>query len=228
MYRDENGFLRLIKKSKISSSQETIPVPEKITPVEKKPVKESKPKKVKFKKGSWKYFLLKKLRHWRSSKFVKKFHFQKVWNLFILPNGKKNGKYLQFNEKVKNIQDPNSYLLINSYDGIYTRVSSKAYHQLCRIDKISLSFTLRGEYDDGEIFDVYQDDRIIDNVNDLMSFINQHRQGITGVYDMMSYCGGFVIYDFKFRIVVQMKDGEVKTYKSDMNDFMKEFGLDPF
>ena len=33
MYRDENGVLRLIKKSKISSSssQETLPVPEKIT-----------------------------------------------------------------------------------------------------------------------------------------------------------------------------------------------------
>lgn len=225
IYWDEEGNIREVRqKSRFSEARSA-----QKDKSEKK--RRDKVKEPKFKKGSWKDRLFKKLKKWRSSPFVEKFHFIKAANLLIQPSGDRNsksGKFVRFTQKVKIGKGSNEYLLINTYDEIYTRISSKAYRELCKIDRISLSFTLQGEDDDGEVFDVYDKELIIDNINDLMSFINFHRQGITGVYEIMMASSGFFYYNYRFKVVVRKTDGTVDTYKSDINDFMKEYDLRPF
>lgn len=215
--RDENGFIRLTRTNKKDEDEP------------KKEKKSKQAKKVKFKKGSWKHRLYKLLEKWKSSPFVIKGHFVKLKNLLVVLG--KDGKSIEFTEKLKNKNldgDVNRYVLINCYNGIYTRISSKAYKKLCLIDKISISFRLEGSYDETESYDVYQNEFVIDNINDLLSFVNFHRCGIEGVYEMMCSCCTFTLYDYHFKVVVLMRDGTVKTYKSDLNDFMKEFDLIQF
>lgn len=191
---------------------------------------EKKIKKVSFKKGSWKDRLYKMIKKHQSTNHVKKFHFTKLFNFFIQENGSKIScsKFRKKYDFDKNDVDPNKYLLINTFNGIYTRISSKSYRRLCLIDTISISFRLRGTYDDIEVFDIYEKSYVIDNLNDLMRFINQHRCGIDGVYELVSQCSGFTYYDYDIKMVVKKKDGTVETYHSDMNDFMEKYGLLPF
>lgn len=200
--------------------------------------KKSKEKEIKapeFKKGSWKHWLWKKLKKWKSSRFVKDFHFVKFDNLAIYS---KDGKpkviisSTRFDlKKLKELQKKydDLYVLVNATEHMYMRISLKAYLRLMEIDKIAISFKLRASYDgEVEVMDVYQTDTVIDNINELANFINFHRKGVEGVYEIQAQCCAYTDYDFKFKILVYKRDGSVETYKSDMNDFMKAYDLYQF
>ena len=49
---------------------------------------------------------------------------------------------------------------------------------------------------------------------------------VDGIYEMQALCCGYSRCDFRFKIMVYNKDGTVKTYKSDMNDFLEDYDLD--
>ena len=203
-----------------------------------KPAKKDKPKKSKkkpkFKKGTWKHWLWKKLKSWKSGKSVEDFHFTRLENLIIYNDGKPKVKIFssQYSlDKIRKYQDTykDAYLLINSTDQMYTRISLKSYLKLMEVDKIAINFRLRARYDcDVEVADVYELDEVIDSINELCRFINYHRQAINGVYEIQSQCCGYTDYEFKFKILVMKRDGSTETYKSDMNDFMKAYGLYQF
>lgn len=187
--------------------------------------------KPKFKKGSWKHVLWKKIQKFKSSRFVEEFHFVKMTNYLVYKNSKNDYKMEEFSTRIKKSkiaklkQSSDAWVLINSHDLEFVKVSLKSYLKLMKIDKIAIEYKLTGTYDDVDQCDIFETMCMIDNVNDLFRFIKQHRAGINGVYEMQSYCCEYMSFVFSFKMVVQMRDGQVKTYKSDMNDFMKDYGL---
>lgn len=214
--RENDGFFQLIPKAK----------------KDKKPKKKKEPK---FKKGGWKYWLNKKLRDWRSSKYVDHFHFEKRENILIAC--RKDPEVMFFNKRIgkstlkelKHLVDKDDvFVLIDAYDKTYLQFSIKSYLKLMEIDKMIINFHLEADNDGVEIVDVYENETVIDNINDLANFINFHRQGIEGVYAIQANCTCYTMYNFRFRIVVRKVDGSVETYKGDMNDFMKAYDIWPF
>lgn len=202
---------------------------------EVKKEREKKVKPPKFKKGGWKHWLYKKLKGWKSCKYVEQFHFTKRSNILIACES--DPEVMFFNHKVgkgtiKKLQKlagkENVFVLIDAYDQVYVKFPVKSYLKLMEIDKMIISFRLRANNDDIEIVDVYEDEVVITNINDLAAYINHFRQGIEGVYEIQANCCCFTYYEFKVKIVVMKTDGSVETYKGDMNDFMKEYGLHQF
>lgn len=217
---------KLIRKKEASPTVE----PEK----KKKEKIQKPPKKNPFKKGSWKAYLYKLLKKWRSSKYVEDFHFVKLENIVIYKKDKPKAilhKKMLSKDEIKRLQDkfPDCYILINSYDNMYSKISLASYLLLMDVDKIAIDFHLQALYDgEDEIYDVYKLNTIYDNINDLMSFINYHRQGIAGVYEVQAQCCCYTDFMFKFKIVVMKRDGTTETYKGDMNEFMTKYKLRPF
>jgi len=220
--REDNGFFTLIPKKSVKTE----------TP---KKEKEKKVKPPKFKKGGWKHWLYKKLRGWHSGKFVEQFHFTKRNNILIACES--DPEVMFFNRRVgkgtiKALQKlagkDNVYVLVDAYDQTYVKFSIKSYLKLMEIDKLIISFRLRANNDGVEIVDVFEREDIIDNINDLAAYINHHRRGIDGVYEIQSNCYCFTDYEFKMKLVVMKTDGSVETYKGDMNDFMKAYDIYPF
>ena len=223
---DSNGFYHLTPKvdiTKYSSGRVSTGTKE----------KKSKSKEPKFKKGSWKAVLYKKLKKWKSSKYVEDFHFVKAENLIVYSGNGDSLKAESFHKlmkksRLKRLREKHGYVLLYAYDDTYTKLSIDSYLKLMDVDKIVVEFHLSASFDGQDECDVYENTTVIDNINDLMSFINQHRAGINGVYEIQANCCCFTDYTFKMKIVVRFNDGSVKTYKSDMNDFMKDFGIRRF
>ena len=221
---DKNGFYRLSPKVDISQligkSKE-----------EKKP--KPKAKEPRFKKGSWKQVLYKKLKKWKSSRYVEDFHFVKAKNLVIYTGSGDTLKAETFDHvmkksRLKKLKSKDGFVMIYAYDDTYTKISIESYLKLLEIDRIIIEFHLSASFDGLDECDVYENTLVIDNINDLLAFINQHRAGINGVYEIQANCCCFTDYTFQMKMVVKKIDGSVQTYKSDMNDFMKEYKLRQF
>ena len=123
-----------------------------------------------------------------------------------------------------------SFVLVYSDDHMYTKISTKAYLKLIKINRILISYHLIGTFDgNGDPTDIYSEVLYINDICDLLGFLNRHRQGIYGVYDIQSHCCEYTDYNWIFDIVVQMKNGKYKVYRnSDLNDFTKDFDLFTF
>lgn len=221
---EEDGFFTLIPKKKKASES---------TPKKSKD-KDKKVKPPKFKKGGWKHWLYKKLKNWHSSKFVSHFHFEKRENILIACH--KDPVMMFFNRKIdkdtlkelKALAGKDMVVLVDAGDKTYLEFSIKSYLKLMEIDKMIISFRLRANNDGVEIVDVFDREDVIDNINDLAEYINHHRRGIDGVYEIQANCCCYTDYEFKMKIVVIKADGSVETYKGDMNDFMKVYDIYPF
>lgn len=214
-------FYQLIRKT-------SVPVPE-------KEPKKKKKKSPKFKKGSWKQWLFKKVKDWKSSRYVQDFHFTKLENVIIADG--KNPKVLIFKKRldkdslkeIKRKVGDDAFILVNATDRMYMRISLSSYKKLMDIDKVGISFRLRAYYDGEEdVMDICQYERVIDNINDLCKYINYHRQGVEGIYEVQAQCCGYTDFAFQYKILVYKTDGNVETYKGDMNDFMKAYDLYQF
>lgn len=199
--------------------------------------KSPKVKKIKFKKGSWKYWLYKKLNNWNPfTKNIKDFHFTKLTNYMVCTDGEKSQcigfqKALETNNVKKlNKKYKNCAILINAYDDIFMKLSVKSYLKLSDIDKIAISKKVTcwfdGEKDDES--DLLSHEDVIDNINELCYQIANHRFLIAGISEIQANACGFTDYSYKFKIVVMKTDGSVETYKGDMNDFMKAYDLKLF
>lgn len=213
---DEHGFYHLEKIQK--------PTEEKSGKSESKK-KKKKTKSPKFKKGGWKDRLYHAIRKFKIPHCVIRFHFDKLRNLIV-----KGEDVIEFgaSDAKKMLKSKSDYVLINAYCGQYVRIPMESYRKLCRIRCIQIHRKLIGTYDGIEEYDVYEDDKTICNINDLMEYIVEHRAGANGVYELACACCGYGYTEFDIQMVIEFRDGHVKTYRSDMNDFMKDFGLVPF
>lgn len=224
---DEHGFIHLTRKDGFDLDGLDQTTERKKTSKKKTA---HKPKKIKFKKGKWKYELFKRLSSWASSIYSVNFHFVKMENYFVhTEKGRQictpTKEWISKSVLKKSKSDKSAFVMINSYDDVFTKVSVKTYMKLMKINRLIIDFQLFGSYDGTEEYNVYSDTTVIDNVNDLLHYVNRHRQSIDGIYDIESYCCGYTTHRYDFRILVQYQNGEVKTYHSDMNDFMKDHGL---
>lgn len=216
---DKDGFIQLIRKT------------EDVKPEKKK---EKKSSKRPFKKGSWKMWLYKKIKRWKSQSSVVDFHFIKQENLIVTD---RNGKVKTLitgqkptDEQMKKLQKHKDdvFILINCGEGIFTRISLKCYQKLMKVDKIAVSIRLICSDDAGEEeFDAFDDEQVFDNINSFLSWVNYYRQLVYGVCEVQSHMCGFMYTRYKARTVISFTDGSVKAYKGDFNEVLTEFDFDP-
>ena len=244
---DEFGYIKLNmterRKQEISSAQyvakslksNSIEV---LDCVETKEIKKPKKKKApKFKKGSWKQWLYKRLSKHKIGKHICDFFDTRLWNFVHDKKGIPEViNFNCFNEEF-NINDitymkkkhKDVYVYINAGNMMYMKMPISSFYKLLQIKSIIIDFTLISSWDGCTDDEIYHREHIIESVNDLCHFINFHRMGIEGIYDLqMDYCQAYNELKFNFKILVQKKNGDVESYKGDMNDFMKEYGLYQF
>lgn len=220
---DQDGFIRLIRKAEDKNQVQA----------EKH---KSKRKKNPYKKGSWKYTMLKALLKHKSSKWVKDFHFTRAENI-LLSAGKKS-RFKKFNAAITKDEleeysgkHKDAEILIYAGDGLYSKISLSCYLALMDIDKIRISVDIKGQDDvtgeTDEWFDMYEDEVVIDNINHLMEFINYHRQMDKGIMTVQAHCCWYTYVKYKVHVVVLKQDGSSEVYKGDLNDFLKVYKFTP-
>lgn len=232
--RDQDGFHLLIRKNATSDSKK----PEATKPKLKTIVdhdKQTVHTKIKnpFKKGSWKSQLWKNLQRYNLGRWIRSFHNVNFQN-FTIYRKQEDSDYevtAHSRELPKTfIQDlkhcDKAHIMIAIGDCMYARIPVKAYKKLLKVEKVVIQFTMDaladGETEQVTLLDEYN---VIDNINELLSYVNYRRQGVYGVYELQAKCCGFTEYFYNFRILVTFRDGSCKTYKGDMNEFLKDFDL---
>lgn len=237
---DENGFRVLIRKNARElptphKSEYQLPLSD-ITEKEKKKAK-AKWKKFKwdnpFKKKSWKFALYKYASMLKPSKNTVDFHFTKLENIVVYRPDKPKAILQKGPLSKKDMEMlldayPDCYILINSYDNLYTKISLKTYRALCDVHNITVSLSLN-VYADGEdeSFGVYNTMHSFSNINELMSWIIYLRKLIDGVGEVQTLCCNYDYFEFDIRTVVVYEDGSTDTFKGDFNEFMEHFHLVP-
>ena len=237
---DENGFRVLIRKNARElptphKSEYQLPLSD-ITEKEKKKAK-AKWKKFKwdnpFKKKSWKFALYKYASMLKPSKNTVDFHFTKLENIVVYRPDKPKAILQKGPLSKKDMEMlldayPDCYILINSYDNLYTKISLKTYRALCDVHNITVSMSLN-VYADGEdeSFGVYNTMHSFSNINELMSWIIYLRKLIDGVGEVQTLCCNYDYFEFDIRTIVVYEDGSTDTFKGDFNEFMEHFHLVP-
>lgn len=214
-----DGFITLVKKQ---STEQT-----KLSKRKNKDM--TKPK---FKKGSWKHWLYKRLKKLQPSKVVSKFHDTKLKNIVVYRNDKPRAS-ISSEKMTKELltkletKFPDAYILINSGDNMFTKINLSAYKKLMDIEKIVMHFELT-VIDDGEDEpqQLYEKDVTIDSINRLCNVVNTERVCIDSVYDIQARCTWYSVYEFDYRIMVQKRDGSIEYYKDSINKFLKAYDLD--
>ena len=232
---DENGFRVLIRKN-----ARELPAPHKseyILPKESPKKKKPKWKKFSwdnpFKKKSWKFALYKYASMLKPSKNTVDFHFTKLENIIVYRPDKpkailQKGPLSKKDMEILLDAYPDCYILINSYDNLYTKISLKTYRALCDVHNITVSMSLN-VYADGEdeSFGVYNTVHSFSNINELMSWIIYLRKLIDGVGEVQTLCCNYDYFEFDIRTIVVYEDGSTDTFKGDFNEFMEHFHLVP-
>ena len=237
---DENGFRVLIRKN-----ARELPTPHKseyqlpLSDVSEKEKKKAKAKWKKFKwdnpfkKKSWKFALYKYASMLKPSKNTVDFHFTKLENIVVYRPDKPKAILQKGPLSKKDMEMlldayPDCYILINSYDNLYTKISLKTYRALCNVHNITVSMSLN-VYADGEdeSFGVYNTMHSFSNINELMSWIIYLRKLIDGVGEVQTLCCNYDYFEFDIRTIVVYEDGSTDTFKGDFNEFMEHFHLVP-
>ena len=237
---DENGFRVLIRKN-----ARELPTPHKseyqlpLSDVSEKEKKKTKAKWKKFKwdnpfkKKSWKFALYKYASMLKPSKNTVDFHFTKLENIIVYRPDKPKAILQKGPLSKKDMEMlldayPDCYILINSYDNLYTKISLKTYRALCDVHNITVSMSLN-VYADGEdeSFGVYNTMHSFSNINELMSWIIYLRKLIDGVGEVQTLCCNYDYFEFDIRTIVVYEDGSTDTFKGDFNEFMEHFHLVP-
>ena len=237
---DENGFRVLIRKNARElptphKSEYQLPLSD-VTEKEKKKAK-AKWKKFKwdnpFKKKSWKFALYKYASMLKPSKNTVDFHFTNLENIVVYRPDKPKAILQKGPLSKKDMEMlldayPDCYILINSYDNLYTKISLKTYRALCDVHNITVSMSLN-VYADGEdeSFGVYNTMHSFSNINELMSWIIYLRKLIDGVGEVQTLCCNYDYFEFDIRTIVVYEDGSTDTFKGDFNEFMEHFHLVP-
>lgn len=223
--KDKDGFTVLIK----SQPDEYYRVS--VQTEKEKPVK--KVSKNPFKKGSWKFSLLKKLKKHHSTSKVSSFHFTKLENIIIYRNSKPKAilsKKAFSEETLRKMSEkyPDCYILINCRESMYMKLSLKSYLSLMEIDKMVIEYTMKASDDcENETYEIYDNRIVIDNINDLCNWINYYRQLIDGVGEVQAMCCSFTYYKYKVKTLIKKTDGSYETYKGDFNEVLKKYHITP-
>lgn len=220
-YFDDEGFQLLVRKEPDSTKKK------------EKKIKRLRDLKNPFKKGSWKFEFFKKLKRYRDSKFVEDFHFVKMENLLIYR--KDDPKALisktRFSQKeLEKIADKydDSYVLINAGENIFIKLSLKAYLKLIKINKMVISYRIQVMEDgEDEFVDYYEAEEIIDNINELMAFLNYYRQLAHGVAEVQARVCCYTWVNFKVKTLIVKQDGSTQTYKGDLNEVLRDYNITP-
>ena len=182
---------------------------------------------------SWKFALYKYASMLKPSKNTMDFHFTKLENIVVYrPNKPKailqKGPLSKKDMEMLLDTYPDCYILINSYDNLYTKISLKTYRALCDVHNITVSMSLN-VYADGEdeSFGVYNTMHSFSNINELMSWIIYLRKLIDGVGEVQTLCCNYDYFEFDIRTIVVYEDGSTDTFKGDFNEFMEHFHLVP-
>lgn len=225
-YYDENGFQVLIPKKSVDQQVDTRKKKE-------KRLKLIKDIKNPFKKGSWKYNLFKHLKKFRISKFIEDFHFVKLENILIYRKDDPKAiisktRFSQKDlEKISNKYE-DAFILVNASCNTYIKISLKSYMKLMKIQRLAVDYKVNVMEDgDDEFFEYYSHSVLIDNINDLMDFINYYRQLVNGIGDVQACVCCYSWIEFKVKTLVVFNDGTTETYKGDFNEFLKDFNISP-
>ena len=221
--RDDDGYYVLQRKENPTEQTK-----------DKEPKKEKKAKLPKYKKGTWKHSLLKRLKKMFIPVAVEDFHFTRAENILV-SFGKKRSVVLasktafqrsKIKSMLKDAED--TTVFIYASDDMYLRIPGKSYLKLCEIDRMIIDFSFCARMDYGEEIEIDHRTYSIAHIGDLADFIIQHRAGINGVYELEASCYGFEHPRYDIHAMVMKTDGEVETYKGDLNTFMDKYGLLPF
>lgn len=226
---DEDGFQVLIRKSPADKAK-----------AEKKALKEKEKKERKlfknpFKKGSWKFDFFKRAKNYRTSANVQDFHFTKCDNLVVYrrDDPKTIISKSRFNLKeLEKIADKysDSFVLVNAYLNTFLKISVKSYLKLMKVKKIVIEYVVQVQEDGYEEYgfeDFYEATQVIDNINELMSFINYYRNLIHGVGEVQARVCNYTWVNFKVKTLIIKQDGDTKTFKGDFNEVMEYLGIKP-
>lgn len=232
--RDQDGFHLLVRKNGTTDHKKST-VTRPIMKTTINPEKKTVQTKIKnpFKKGSWKSQFWKNLRKYTIGRWISHFHNVNFQNYTIYRKEEDgdyevtahhNGLPKSFVQDLKHYD--RAYIMIAVGDQMYSRISAKAYKKLMKVEKIAIHFILEALFDgEDEKVTLVEDYNTIDNINDLLSYLNYRRQGVYGVYELQARCCGYTDYFYNFKVLVSFRDGTCKTYKGDMNEFLKDFDL---
>ena len=169
----------------------------------------------------------------KPSKNTVDFHFTKLENIIVYRPDKPKAILQKGPLSKKDMEMlldayPDCYILINSYDNLYTKISLKTYRALCDVHNITVSMSLN-VYADGEdeSFGVYNTMHSFSNINELMSWIIYLRKLIDGVGEVQTLCCNYDYFEFDIRTIVVYEDGSTDAFKGDFNEFMEHFHLVP-
>lgn len=215
--RDKNGFI-VLKRVSADTKAPTY----------------KKARKNPFKKGSWKAWLYKKLKKWKSSKYVADFHYMHATNAIIQSKNKTKTVIMSTRpdddmvDKLKSKKYRDAMVMIDCGEGVYLRISSKCYCKLMEIDRIAINVSLKAQEDgEDDFFDVFDEDKVYDNINTLLSWVNYYRQLVNGIGEIQCRCCWFTYVKYNCKTVVQKRDGSIETYKGDFNEFLTAYDFDP-
>lgn len=217
--RNDDGFIRLIRKQPEAKSK-SVGVQKDSTKHDNKP---------KFKKGSWKHWLYKKLKKFYIPKHVEKFHDINLENFVIYSDTKP--RLMISSEKltkstIEKLEQKytNPYILINSGEDMFTKIPLGSYKKLLGIDKILIQFTFTVTDDGEEPYEFDEQVIRIASINQLFYYLNGESFRIGGLYVFQAKLSFYPVYDIDHRVMVHRKNGSVETYK-DLNLFTRAYGL---
>lgn len=199
---------------------------------DQKEPKQKKTKKKKVKKAKLKDWVYRLLKNCKPSRMVDRFHDTRMENLVIYDNNdrphivkyKGNIDKPLFKKLKKKYQD--AYILVNGGDGFFSRISVDTYVKLSKINRLVIHYELLSmDIDDDDMRNIITPiDRVIDSINELVRFHMSERTRIDTICDMCCRDFWYDLFENKYRIAVEYKNGKVLYFK-DINDFFDDVGL---
>lgn len=208
MAYDENGFIVLTKR-----------------------VEKSKKTKVKFKKGSMKAWLYKKIQKYAFSKAIEHFHNTRCENITIYTKSGKS-KIIRHNERLDKAtitrlteKYPDATVLIDAGDRFYERIPFATYLKLIKIKRVAVNFELTDLPDGEEEYSTIMEYMtMLDSINDVIRFHITERTRCDTIHDIYVKDYWYSLFEMKYRVMVELKNGEIEYYKY-INDFFQAYGL---
>ena len=187
---------------------------------EPKPKKVKKTKKVKFKKGSWKDRLYKMICKLRKPKNVDKFHDKTRQNI-ILHKSKYDKSNELFNTKKSDT------VLIDTGNNIYMSLTSNSYIKLNKIRRVIFEYKLKSMEDfDEKYFDIYTDNVICHDINELCNNLIYFRELIDSIAELQALTCSFTRFQFKIKVLVYKDNETIESYNN-INKFIEAYEICP-
>lgn len=227
--RDSNGFYVIKPKTADAPKQKDKKKEKKEKHKFSGCMKEIKVKK--FKKGSMKWHLAKKITDIAISPRIHCFHDTKCTN-FAMKRSKGKYEARAYYEMNDGLYDEiankkHESVFIDAGRGKYLSVSIGTYLKMLKISRVAVNFKLRVLNDgEDEYLTLTEFDRMINSVNELAHFYITEDARVETICAMYETDFWYDIFEPEYRIMVSKTSGETKYFKH-INDFCKWLGLSP-